>query len=70
MIYLFFFCIGQHYQRRQNNSIKTPMKQKIDKYRRRSEEVTQALNGNTITNNGLLTTSPSTLARIDGKCAS
>ncbi|CAF3402364.1 unnamed protein product [Rotaria sp. Silwood1] len=53
---------GQHYQRRTNHNVKTPSKQKIDKYRRRSEEVTQAMNGNTLmnaANNGLSSTVPS-----------
>ncbi|CAF0761408.1 unnamed protein product [Rotaria sordida] len=53
---------GQHYQRRTHHTVKTPMKQKIDKYRRRSEEATQATNGNTLmnaTNNGLSATVPS-----------
>ncbi|CAF1431067.1 unnamed protein product [Didymodactylos carnosus] len=36
---------GQLYQRRPNNIVKAPIKQKIDKLRRRSEEATQALNG-------------------------
>ncbi|CAF2729985.1 unnamed protein product [Rotaria sp. Silwood2] len=56
---------GQHYQRRTNHTIKTPIKQKIDKYRRRSEEVTQAMNGNTLintNNNGLSSTVPSLAA--------
>ncbi|UJR21245.1 hypothetical protein I4U23_024340 [Adineta vaga] len=38
---------GSIYQRRTNNSIRSPIKQKIDKYRRRSEETTQAGNGTT-----------------------
>ncbi|UJR28224.1 hypothetical protein I4U23_009474 [Adineta vaga] len=54
---------GQLYQRRQSNAIKTPMKQKIDKYRRRSEEVIQAAYGYTSTNsppsNGLSNTNHS-----------
>lgn len=36
--------------------MKTSTKQKIEKYRRRSEEVTQAMNGHVQTNNGLVTT--------------
>lgn len=50
---------GQLYQRRANNNSKAPTKQKIDKYRRRSEEVTQAMNGNgliTVANAGLSAT--------------
>jgi len=43
---------GQLYQRRTNNNTKAPTKQKIDKFRRRSEEVTQATTAHT---NGLLT---------------
>ncbi len=64
-----FFClsfifVGQLYQRRQNNSVKTPTKQKIEKYRRRSEEVTQAMNENTQMNaiNNDLSTAIPTLA--------
>ncbi|CAF0892074.1 unnamed protein product [Didymodactylos carnosus] len=53
---------GQLYQRRTNNTVKAPIKQKIDKLRRRSEEATQALNGmvsNTIsTGLSIHTTSP------------
>jgi hypothetical protein len=44
-----------------NNNIKTPTKQKIDKFRRRSEEVTQGTNGNTLMNTanaGLSATTP------------
>ncbi|CAF4253100.1 unnamed protein product [Rotaria sp. Silwood2] len=66
IFFVFFFSIaGQHYQRRTNHTIKTPIKQKIDKYRRRSEEVTQAMNGNTLintNNNGLSSTVPSLAA--------
>ncbi|CAF1098102.1 unnamed protein product [Adineta ricciae] len=52
---------GQLYQRRTNNTIKTPTKQKIDKYRRRSEEVIQAAYGHPSTNsspNNALCTRP------------
>ncbi|CAF3765080.1 unnamed protein product [Rotaria sordida] len=52
---------GQLYQRRTNNNIKAPIKQKIDKFRRRSEEVTHATNGNILTvtaNVGLSATTP------------
>ncbi|CAF2055006.1 unnamed protein product [Rotaria magnacalcarata] len=52
---------GQLYQRRIHNNVKAPFKQKIDKYRRRSEEATQATNGNTLviaSNAGLSATTP------------
>ncbi|CAF3809938.1 unnamed protein product [Rotaria socialis] len=57
---------GQLYQRRIHNNVKAPFKQKIDKYRRRSEEATQAMNGNTLliaSNAGLSATTPA-LANI------
>ena len=58
------YRLGQLYQRRQGNTIKTLNKQKIDKYRRRSEEVAQAMNG---ANSGLSTADrtlvPSPMAR-------
>jgi hypothetical protein len=49
------------YQRRTNNSVRSPIKQKIDKYRRRSEEITQAINGNILTNTGNVVLSTTTL---------
>ena len=56
------FLKGQLYQRRPNNTFKAPIKQKIDKYRRRSEEAVNAANS---TNNlvqtanvGLTATAP------------
>ena len=55
---------GQLYQRRANNASKTPVKQKINKYRRRSEEATQAMNGDALVNassNGLSLTTPNFL---------
>lgn len=57
--------LGSLYQRRQNQSMKTSTKQKIEKYRRRSEEVTQAMNGHVQTSNGLVTTNqlPSTRSK-------
>ena len=55
--------LGSLYQRRQNPSIKTSTKQKIEKYRRRSEEVTQAMNGTNPPNNGITTTAYLTSAR-------
>ncbi|CAF1636748.1 unnamed protein product [Rotaria magnacalcarata] len=48
---------GQIYQRRITHNVKAPIKQKIDKYRRRSGENSQAANGSTP--NGLSPTSPS-----------
>ncbi|CAF4511658.1 unnamed protein product [Rotaria sp. Silwood1] len=52
---------GQLYQRRTNNNIKAPIKQKIDKYRRRSEEATHTTNAYPLTitaNAGLSATTP------------
>lgn len=56
--------IGQLYQRRSNNAAKAPVKQKINKFRRRSEEVTQAINGDPSLypfNNGLSAATPNIL---------
>lgn len=55
--------LGSLYQRRQNPSIKTSTKQKIEKYRRRSEEVTQAMNGTNPPNTGTTTTAYLTSTR-------
>ena len=55
--------VGQMYQRRPNKHAKAPIKQKIDKYRRRSEEVIHAMNGDSLMNasNNFLSTTMSTL---------
>ncbi|CAF1441793.1 unnamed protein product [Adineta steineri] len=52
---------GSLYQRRTNNSVRSPIKHKIDKYRRRSEETTQAITGNTNTGNVGVSTTTLTL---------
>jgi hypothetical protein len=60
------YDLGHHYQRRPNNPSKVPIKQKIDKHLRRSEEVMQAINVATIMNsahNGLSGIVPSPLPR-------
>lgn len=54
-------CQGQLYQRRPNYTVKAPIKQKIDKYRRRSEEAVNASNGNNLIHanqTGLTSTAP------------
>ncbi|CAF0873678.1 unnamed protein product [Adineta ricciae] len=51
---------GPLYQRRTNNSVRSPIKQKIDKYRRRSGEATQG--GNGTTSDGHMPTPTTTLA--------
>ena len=55
--------LGQIYQRRPNKHAKAPIKQKIDKNRRRSEEVIHAMNGDSLmsASNNLLSTTMSTL---------
>ena len=52
------------YQRRPNYAVKTPIKQKIDKYRRRSDEVLNANHANNLihTNHAGLTATAPTLA--------